>query len=75
MSTYRPGANATSCSGSSTSSWSEGGRLIIGTYPGESVGPDSQERELIDWGFTVAGHTSRPHRDARVVYRALWIDA
>ena len=53
----------------------EGGRLIIGTYHGESDGPDSLEQELAAWGFTVAGHTSRPHRDDRLVYRALWIDA
>ena len=36
---------------------------------------DSQEQELLDWGLTVAGHTSRPHRDYRLVYRAVWIDA
>ena len=52
----------------------EGGRLIIGAYPGESGGPDSQDQELSDWGLTVVGHTSRPHRDDRIVYRALWID-
>ena len=53
----------------------EDGRLIIGAYHGESDGPDSQEQELSDWGLTVVGHTSRPHRDDRIVYRALWIDA
>ena len=53
----------------------EGGRLIIGTYPGETGGPDPLEQQLAAWGFTVAGHTSRPHRDDRLVYRALWIDA
>ena len=53
----------------------ECGRLIIGTYPGETEGPDSLEQELSDWGLTVAGHTSRPHRDNRLVYRAVWIDA
>ena len=53
----------------------EGGRLIIGTYHGEAGRADLVERELSDWGFTVAGHTSRPHRDDRLVYRALWIDA
>ncbi len=53
----------------------EGGRLIVGTYHGEGVGPDSLEREMESWGFAVAGHTSRPHRDDRLVYRVLWIDA
>ena len=52
----------------------EDGRLIIGAYHGESDGPDSQEQEISDWGLTVVGHTSRPHRDDRIVYRALWID-
>ena len=53
----------------------EDGRLIIGTYHGESAGPDSLEQELSAWGFDVAGHTSRPHRDDRLCYRVLWIDA
>ena len=53
----------------------DGGRLIIGTYHGETGRADSQERELWDWGFRVVGHTSRPHRDDRLVYRAVWIDA
>ena len=52
----------------------EDGRLIVGTYYGESHGPDLLEKELSDWGFTVAGSTSRPHRDDRLVYRVLWID-
>ena len=53
----------------------EGGRLIIGAYHGETGRADSQEQQLSDWGFNVAGHTSRPHRDDRLTYRALWIDA
>ena len=53
----------------------EGGRLIIGTYHGKAGRADSVEQELSDWGLTVSGHTSRPHRDDRLVYRALWIDA
>ena len=51
------------------------GRLIVGTYHGERPGPDLLERELSAWGFTVAGLTSRPHHDDRLVYRVLWIDS
>ena len=55
------------------------GRLIIGTYGGESVGTDvadELESEVSSWGFNVSGRTSRPHhRDDRPAYRAIWIDA
>ena len=53
----------------------ENGRLIVGTYHGERAGPDSLEQEVASWGFEVAGHTSRPHRDDRLCYRVLWIEA
>jgi len=53
----------------------EDGRLIIGGYSVESAAPDSLEQELSAWGFTVSGHTTRPHRDDRLVNRILWIDA
>ena len=53
----------------------ENGRLIVGTYHGERTGPDSLEKEVSSWGFEVAGRTSRPHRDGRLCYRVLWIDA
>ena len=55
-----------------------GGRLIIGTYDIERVGTDvadELEREVSSWGFDVSGRTSRPHRDDRLAYRAIWIDA
>jgi SAM-dependent methyltransferase len=49
-----------------------GGRLIIG--------PDSEEPDkpglaelLTGWGYTVAGQSERPHRDPRLVRRAIWI--
>ena len=53
----------------------EDGRLIIGGYSVESTRPDSLEQELLAWGFTVAGSTTRPHSDDRLVNRVLWIDA
>ena len=51
------------------------GRLIVGTYPGESTEPDSLEEEISSWGFDLVGRTSRSHRDDRLCYRVLWIDA
>ena len=54
------------------------GRLVIGAYSGERVGTDvadELEREVSSWGFTVSGRTSRHHRDDRLAYRAIWIDA
>ncbi len=55
-----------------------GGRLIIGTYSSPRVGTgvaDELEREVSSWGFSVSGRTSRPHRDDRLSYRAIWINA
>ncbi len=54
---------------------SDGGRLIVGTYTGESTRPDSLEEEIASWGLAVAGRASRPHRDDRLRYHVLWIDA
>ena len=54
---------------------SENGRLILGTYSGDSTWPDSREEEISSCGFKVVGRTSRPHRDDRLRYRVLWIDA
>lgn len=55
-----------------------GGRLILGVFSEERgatrAGPSEEER-VAAWGFKVAGRTERPHpRDARLVYRAFWID-
>ncbi len=58
-----------------------GGRLIIGVYSEEvdatRAGPSEEER-VAAWGVGagIAGRTERPHlRDARLVYRAFWLDA
>jgi SAM-dependent methyltransferase len=56
-----------------------GGRLIVGVYGEERdatrAGPSEEER-LAAWGLRIAGRTERPHlKDARLVYRAVWIDA
>ena len=53
----------------------EDGRLIIGGSSVESTGPDLLEKNLIAWEFKVAGYTTRPHSDDRLVNRVLWIDA
>ena len=55
-----------------------GGRLVIGTYSGARVGTDVADKlecEVSSWGFNVSGRTSRRHRDDRLTYRAIWIDA
>jgi SAM-dependent methyltransferase len=52
-----------------------GGRLIIGTTNEEKAHVEHWiEDEVADWGFAIAGHTERPHRDERIVYRVFWID-
>ncbi len=55
-----------------------GGRLIIGVYSEERdamrFGPSEADR-VAGWGFQIVGRTERPHMsDARLVYRAFWID-
>ncbi len=55
------------------------GRLIIGTCSdeerGETRAEPSHEEAIGSWGFTIAGSSERGHRDARLEYRVLWIDA
>ena len=51
-----------------------GGRLIIGTY-NERRERRSLEEMVGGWGFEIAGRCERPHRDSRVCYRVIWIDA
>jgi hypothetical protein len=50
-----------------------GGRLIIGAY-NEQRGERSLESLVAGWGFGIAGRSERPHRDARICYRVIWID-
>ena len=53
-----------------------GGRLIIGVY-NEAVAPktDSPLEAIVQsFGFAIAGHGERVHRDDRLRYRAFWID-
>lgn len=52
----------------------EGGRLVIGVY-NEERELRATEDEVAGWGFAVAGRCERAHRDPRLAYRALWIDA
>lgn len=49
-----------------------GGRLIIGAY-GEEKDAAPTEDALRDWGFAIAGRSSRPHPDKPHDIRALWI--
>lgn len=50
-----------------------GKRLIIGTFAEDPAGR-AMERELTAWGFTIAGRSERPHADARLAYRIVWLD-
>ena len=55
-----------------------GGRLIIGTE-NEDREPNPEdpttEQLVLSWGMRLAGRSERPHRDPRVCYRVIWVDA
>ncbi len=51
-----------------------GGRLLVGTF-NEEPDRDTVAESLRAWGYTVAGATSRVHRDPRLRYKAVWVDA
>ena len=53
---------------------SPGGRLVVGVF-NEEKDRDTVADTLRSWGFTVAGATSRAHRDPRLRYKAVWVDA
>lgn len=50
------------------------GRFILGTF-NEAIAEQSTEADVARWGYRIAGRVEVPHRDPRVVRRALWIDA
>jgi SAM-dependent methyltransferase len=50
------------------------GRLIIGVF-NEEIDARRTEEQVTSWGFHVAGRVDAEHRDRRIAYRALWIDA
>ena len=52
--------------------WAE--RVLIGVY-NEDADDHEIERRVEKWGFRIAGRAERPHRDPRIRYRAIWIDA
>ena len=49
-------------------------RLIVGVYNEEAEARPT-EALLESWGLRIAGRSERAHRDPRIRYRALWIDA
>jgi 2-polyprenyl-3-methyl-5-hydroxy-6-metoxy-1,4-benzoquinol methylase len=51
-----------------------GGRLVVGVYNEEKDREDVAGM-LRAWGHRVAGATSRAHRDPRLRYKAVWLDA
>jgi SAM-dependent methyltransferase len=51
-----------------------GGRVIVGVF-NEEKSERRTEESLSSWGFEVAGRFDAEHRDPRVAYRVLWLDA
>ena len=49
-------------------------RLVIGVY-NEERDSEAAETEVREYGYYVAGRTSRPHRHPALAYKAFWIDA
>jgi hypothetical protein len=48
-------------------------RLVVGVHNEERSAPGHEE-EVASWGFAVAGRSVRDHPDARLVYKAFWVD-
>jgi SAM-dependent methyltransferase len=51
-----------------------GGRLIIGVF-NEEKEERRTEQAISSWGLEIAGRVDADHRDPRVAYRVLWLDA
>lgn len=49
-------------------------RLVIGVH-NEELGRAGWEDEVAAWGYPIAGRAVRDHPDARLVYKAFWLDA
>jgi SAM-dependent methyltransferase len=53
---------------------SPGGRLIVGVF-NEEKHERRTEKSVSSWGLKIAGRVEAPHRDSRVAYRVVWVDA
>jgi 2-polyprenyl-3-methyl-5-hydroxy-6-metoxy-1,4-benzoquinol methylase len=51
-----------------------GGRLVVGVF-NEEKDREAVADALRSWGHPVIGATSRVHRDPRLRYKAVWVDA
>jgi 2-polyprenyl-3-methyl-5-hydroxy-6-metoxy-1,4-benzoquinol methylase len=51
-----------------------GGRLVVGVF-NEEKDRETVADALRSWGHEVAGATARAHRDPRLRYKAIWVDA
>jgi hypothetical protein len=51
-----------------------GGRLVVGVF-NEEKDREAVADSLRSWGYVVAGATSRAHRDPRLRYKTVWVDA
>lgn len=48
-------------------------RVIVGVFT-EELASRPTEGLLRSWGHEIAGRSERPHRDARLAYRCVWVD-
>ena len=53
---------------------SPGGRLVVGVF-NEEKDRETVADTLRSWGLEPSGATSRAHRDPRLRYKAVWVDA
>ena len=51
-----------------------GGRLVVGVF-NEEKDRETVADSLRSWGLRISGATSRAHRDPRLRYKAVWVDA
>jgi len=51
-----------------------GGRLVVGVF-NEEKDREAVADSLRSWGHRVAGSTSRAHRDPRLRYKVVWVEA
>jgi hypothetical protein len=49
-------------------------RLVVGVF-NEERADRALERDVVSWGYRVAGRAERPHTHPLIAYRAFWIDS
>ena len=49
-------------------------RVVVGVF-NEELDLRTQEEEVADWGYAIAGRSERRHPHPRLAYKAFWVDA